>query len=163
MASVVVFSNLFIIMMVVVVVIGILPCINFTFLSSMGVSPNTPEEEHQQYLPQLKDTTNKNISQSIIRFDYTLPDKQSIGLLSPSKAFNSGHGTDDSKNKNNWITVNHDIYGTRYSNQTVINKENVGNLQFKWRLINNVEITRSTYNHRWQRLRSRLCWQYYSI
>jgi alcohol dehydrogenase (cytochrome c) len=141
MASVVVFSNLFIIMMVVVVVvIGILPCINFTFLSSMGVSPNTPEEEHHQYLQQLKDTTNKNISQSIIRFDYPLPDKQSIGPLSPSKAFNSGHGTDDSKNKNNWITINHDIYGTRYSNQTVINKENVGNLQFKWRLIHNVEI-----------------------
>ncbi len=88
----------------------------------MGVSPNILEEEHQQYLQQLKDTTNKNISQSIIRFDYPIPDKQSIGPLSPSKAFNSGHGTDDSKNKNNWITINHDIYGTRYSNQTIINR-----------------------------------------
>ncbi len=79
----------------------------------MGVSPNIPEEEHhQQYLQQLKDTTSKNISQSIIHFDQTLADKQSIGPLSPSKGFNTGHGTDDSKNKNNWITINHDIYGT---------------------------------------------------
>jgi alcohol dehydrogenase (cytochrome c) len=44
------------------------------------------------------------------------------------------------KNTNNWLTVNHDIYGTRNSNQTTINKENVGTLQVKWRLINDVEI-----------------------
>ena len=44
------------------------------------------------------------------------------------------------KNTNNWITVNHDIYGTRHSNQTLINKENVTSLQVKWRLINDVEI-----------------------
>jgi alcohol dehydrogenase (cytochrome c) len=44
------------------------------------------------------------------------------------------------KNTNNWLTVNHDIYGTRNSNQTIINKENVATLQVKWRLINDVEI-----------------------
>ena len=37
-------------------------------------------------------------------------------------------------------TLNHDIYGTRYSNQTIINKDNVATLQVKWRLINDVEI-----------------------
>jgi alcohol dehydrogenase (cytochrome c) len=46
----------------------------------------------------------------------------------------------EAKNTNNWITVNHDIYGTRDSNQTIINKENVATLQVKWRLINDVEI-----------------------
>lgn len=43
-------------------------------------------------------------------------------------------------NRNNWITVNHDVYGTRASNQTIINKENVDMLEIKWRLINDVEI-----------------------
>ena len=56
-----------------------------------------------------------------------------------SNSFNSDLGT-ESKNTNNWITVNHDIYGTRDSNQTIINKENVATLQIKWRLINDVEI-----------------------
>jgi alcohol dehydrogenase (cytochrome c) len=56
-----------------------------------------------------------------------------------SNSFNSDLGT-ESKNTNNWITVNHDIYGTRDSSQTIINKENVATLQVKWRLINDVEI-----------------------
>ena len=46
----------------------------------------------------------------------------------------------EAKNKNNWVTVNHDIYGTRSSNQTIINKDNVGKLQVKWRLVNEFEI-----------------------
>jgi alcohol dehydrogenase (cytochrome c) len=46
----------------------------------------------------------------------------------------------EEKNKNNWIMVNHDIYGTRSSNQTIIGKHNLDNLQVKWRLVNNVEI-----------------------
>src|SRR5919108_89899 len=40
-------------------------------------------------------------------------------------------GTTEAKNSNNWITVNHDIYGTRNSNQTIINKDNVAMLQVK--------------------------------
>lgn len=44
------------------------------------------------------------------------------------------------KNDNNWIQVNHDIYGTRNSNQTVITKDNVGRLQVKWTLFNDFEI-----------------------
>jgi alcohol dehydrogenase (cytochrome c) len=58
--------------------------------------------------------------------------------LSP-KSLNSDIGI-ETKNTNNWITVNHDIYGTRSSNQSIINKENVAKLQIKWRLINDVEI-----------------------
>ena len=55
------------------------------------------------------------------------------------RPFISELGT-ESKNNNNWITVNHDIYGSRSSNQTVIKKDNVATLQVKWRIINDVEI-----------------------
>ena len=36
------------------------------------------------------------------------------------------------QNKNNWITASHDIFGTRSSNQTTIDKNNVNKLQVKW-------------------------------
>lgn len=36
------------------------------------------------------------------------------------------------EHKDNWITANHDIFGTRNSNQTTIGKDNVNNLQVKW-------------------------------
>ena len=55
------------------------------------------------------------------------------------RPFISELGT-ESKNNNNWITVNHDIYGSRSSNQTVIKKDNVATLQVKWRLINDEQI-----------------------
>jgi glucose dehydrogenase len=38
----------------------------------------------------------------------------------------------ESKHADDWITTNHDIYYTRSSNQTTINKENVNKLQVKW-------------------------------
>jgi alcohol dehydrogenase (cytochrome c) len=38
----------------------------------------------------------------------------------------------ESNNKDNWISSNHDIFGTRHSLQTTINKDNVKNLQVKW-------------------------------
>ena len=41
---------------------------------------------------------------------------------------------------NNWITINHDIHSTRFSNQTTINKENVAQLKVKWTLLNDVAI-----------------------
>jgi glucose dehydrogenase len=40
-------------------------------------------------------------------------------------------GTEPS-NKNNWIMTNHDIFGTRSSNQTMIGKDNVDKLHVKW-------------------------------
>ncbi len=69
--------------------------------------------------------------------DQGLLHKQNIKIF--SKTFNPDLGI-ETKNKNNWITINHDIYGTRFSNQTVIEKDNVAKLKIKWRLINNVEI-----------------------
>jgi alcohol dehydrogenase (cytochrome c) len=47
-------------------------------------------------------------------------------------------GTEDI-NRNNWLFLNHDIYGTRNSNQSIINKENVNKLVLKWRLLNDFE------------------------
>lgn len=38
----------------------------------------------------------------------------------------------ESKNKDNWIAFNHDIFGTRTSAQTTIGKNNVNELQVKW-------------------------------
>ena len=43
-------------------------------------------------------------------------------------------------NRDNWVFVNHDIYGSRNSNQTQIDKSNVGDLKVKWRLNNTYEI-----------------------
>ncbi|MFZ0328413.1 MAG: hypothetical protein WBP64_03025 [Nitrososphaeraceae archaeon] len=37
----------------------------------------------------------------------------------------------EARDLNNWITVNHDIYGTRDSPQTIINRNNVAKLQLK--------------------------------
>jgi alcohol dehydrogenase (cytochrome c) len=48
---------------------------------------------------------------------------------------NTTFGTEP-ENKDNWITANHDIAGTRNSNQTTIGKENVDRLQVKWILQN---------------------------
>ena len=43
-------------------------------------------------------------------------------------------------NKNNWPIVNHDLYGSRSSSQTIIGKDNVDKLEVKWRLLNEYEI-----------------------
>lgn len=37
----------------------------------------------------------------------------------------------EESNRDNWIFVNHDIYGTRNSNQTQIDESNVGDLKVK--------------------------------
>ena len=39
-----------------------------------------------------------------------------------------------------WSTVNHDLYGTRSTNQTIINMENVNSLGVKWQIVNDFEI-----------------------
>jgi outer membrane protein assembly factor BamB len=43
-------------------------------------------------------------------------------------------------NSDEWPTVNHDLYGTRNSNQTTINDENVDSLEVKWQIVNDFEI-----------------------
>jgi alcohol dehydrogenase (cytochrome c) len=47
------------------------------------------------------------------------------------------------ENKDNWIMANHDIYNTRSSNQTIIGKDNVANLQVKWVFSDNAGIEQS--------------------
>jgi hypothetical protein len=37
----------------------------------------------------------------------------------------------ESENKNNWIMTNHDIFGKRSGNQTILRKDNVDKLQIK--------------------------------
>ena len=44
------------------------------------------------------------------------------------------------ENIDNWIFVNHDIFGTRNSNQTQIGISNIESLEIKWRLNNTYEI-----------------------
>ena len=52
----------------------------------------------------------------------------------------SSASVETTRNKNDWAFVNHDIYGTRNSNQTIIGKDNVDKLEVKWRLFNDFEI-----------------------
>jgi glucose dehydrogenase len=47
------------------------------------------------------------------------------------KSVNTTLGT-ELKHHNDWITANHDIYGTRNSPKTIIGKDNVNKLQVKW-------------------------------
>ena len=87
-----------------------------------------PEAEVGKESPTLK-YTEANIQQELFN-------PQNIKLPSSTQ---TDIGVEE-KNKNNWIMVNHDIYGTRNSNQTIIGKHNLDKLQVKWRLVNNVEI-----------------------
>ena len=48
-----------------------------------------------------------------------------------SKSNDTDLGTEP-EHKDNWITANHDIFGTRNSNQTTIGKDSVKDLQVKW-------------------------------
>ena len=93
------------------------------------------KDKPQSQIPQLKDT--EDSINPIKSSEQNISNTKTIENL--LKAFNSDLGI-EAKNKNNWITINHDIYGSRYSNQTVIEKNNVAELHIKWRLTNNVEI-----------------------
>ena len=76
-------------------------------------------------------------------FDYLVSEvKFNISLLPYvmlAHATITGNNTSNS-NDDWWPTVNHDLYGTRSSNQTIINKENVDSLRVKWQIVNNFEI-----------------------
>ena len=83
MTSIVFYSILFII------IIGILSCINFPFLSS---AVEEKDRENLQSTQLLKDRDNKTISpHSIVFSDQNLSVKQNLGLV--SKAFTSNLGT----------------------------------------------------------------------
>jgi len=131
--------------LVVIIVFSILLII-LAFSSNMITSDSFSKSGFEQQR-QLRDiamvpSTTKQlaISESLSPDQNVQHSKESNSSSPPStKSFNSDTGI-ETKNTNNWITVNHDIYGTRSSNQTIINKENVAKLQVKWRLINDVEI-----------------------
>jgi alcohol dehydrogenase (cytochrome c) len=106
----------------------------FSKSSALSIVDNKKDRPQSQIL-QLKDT--EDSINPIKSPEQNISNTKTIENL--LKAFNSDLGT-EVKNKNNWITINHDIYGSRYSNQTVIEKNNVAKLHIKWRLTNNVEI-----------------------
>ncbi len=92
------------------------------------------------YLQQLNDTEEKeSVYQIPPPSNHKISNTKKIENILKVSNSNSDLGT-ESKNRNNWITINHDIYGSRHSNQTAIKKDNVATLHIKWRLTNNVEI-----------------------
>ena len=83
------------------------------------------------------------IQGSDLVFEYSVSENKYATALSPYVMMahatitgnNTPNGSDDE-----WVTVNHDLYGSRSSNQTIINKENVDSLRIKWQIVNNFEI-----------------------
>lgn len=83
------------------------------------------------------------IQGSDLTFEYYVSEDKYAIALSPYVMMahatitgnNIPNGSDDE-----WVTVNHDLYGTRSSNQTIINEENVDSLRIKWQIVNNFEI-----------------------
>ena len=115
----------------------------FYLLTNLFAYAEARQQERQEYL--LSDAVVRSTAtaieltkqnQSLVQ---SVPDPKDDYNRSSLKPFNTELGT-ETKNINNWITINHDIYGTRSSNQTVIKKDNIGTLQVKWRLTNDVEI-----------------------
>jgi alcohol dehydrogenase (cytochrome c) len=129
-----------IVLIVLLIIFAISNIFNITLVPTNVFSDQSPGETKQQQLSEkaaeggVELTTMKHImtnsQQSFNSQDIKLP---------TSTQQKTDLGT-EAKNKNNWVTVNHDIYGTRSSNQTIINKDNVGKLQVKWRLVNEFEI-----------------------
>jgi alcohol dehydrogenase (cytochrome c) len=66
-------------------------------------------------------------------------DSSKLPLKGPGNLIESETGTEQ-ENDDNWIQINHDLYGTRSSNQTTITKDNVSKLRVKWVLYNQFEI-----------------------
>jgi len=129
-----------ILLFVLLIIFAISNIFNITLVPTNVFSDQSLGETKQQQLSEkaaegeVESTTMKHIvtnsQQSFNSQDIKLP---------TSTQQKTDLGT-EAKNKNNWVTVNHDIYGTRSSNQTIINKDNVGKLQVKWRLVNEFEI-----------------------
>jgi alcohol dehydrogenase (cytochrome c) len=129
-----------IVLFVLLIIFAISNIFNITLVPTNVFSDQSLGETKQQQLSEkaaeggVESTTMKHImtnsQQSFNSQDIKLP---------TSTQQKTDLGT-EARNKNNWVTVNHDIYGTRSSNQTIINKDNVGKLQVKWRLVNEFEI-----------------------
>ena len=127
----------------VVLFISLVIMLSFLFLHTNSfayVEARLQHEERQRDTLVEAATTTIGVKKQQNQFlDQNIPDLKNNYNSSSSDPFTSELGT-GSKNNNNWITVNHDMYGTRSSNQTVIKKDNVNALQVKWRLISDVQI-----------------------
>lgn len=105
--------------------------VNFNLSSAMGFEQGGESRDtmaNQSSLKQLTNPTSVHVDRHTL---HTHDNDDTIGYH--SMKFDSDTGI-ETKNKNNWITVNHDIYSTRSSNQTIISKENVSQLKVKWTL-----------------------------
>ncbi|HYX55935.1 MAG TPA: PQQ-binding-like beta-propeller repeat protein, partial [Nitrososphaeraceae archaeon] len=110
-------------------------------VSSISLTTNSFQE--QSFLENKKQQPEAEVGQESPTMKYTEANIQQELFNAQNIKLPSSTQTDigvEEKNKNNWIMVNHDIYGTRNSNQTIIGKHNLDKLQVKWRLVNNVEI-----------------------
>jgi alcohol dehydrogenase (cytochrome c) len=134
-----------------IIILAFLSSTGFAFLSTTTTNPFQSGLGQKQQQEQFKDTIavvasatkQSGILQNIFfSSDQNVSDdvKDDSSRATSQQSFNPYNIGIEANNTNNWITVNHDIYGTRNSNQTIINKENVATLQVKWRLINDVEI-----------------------
>lgn len=72
--------------------------------------------------------------------DYLLPENELTNLFSPYILMVHATVASNSTYADGWPTVNHDLYGTRSTNQNIITKENVDSLRIKWQIINDFEI-----------------------
>src|SRR6187200_2960600 len=116
-----------------IVVLCVLSIIILAFLSTIDSFPSGAGEEQQFNHTRALGSITKQLG--ILQ---NIASEQNLSNIKYSS--HSDFDIETEKNADNWIMVNHDIYGTRNSNQTIINKENVATLQIKWRLINDVEI-----------------------
>ena len=110
-------------------------------VSSISLTTNSFQE--QSFLENKKQQPEAEVGKESPTLKYTEANIQQELFNAQNIKLPSSTQTDigvEEKNKNNWIMVNHDIYGTRNSNQTIIGKHNLDKLQVKWRLVNNVEI-----------------------
>src|SRR5919106_3134453 len=102
----------------VVLSISLVIMLSFLFLltnSFVYVEARLQHEEEQQQRDTLAEaaaTTTIGVKNQQNQFlDQNIPDLKNDYNSSSSDTFNSELGT-ESKNNNNWITVNHDMYGT---------------------------------------------------
>jgi len=75
--------------------------------------------------------------------DYFPSESEITNSLSPYVMIVQATVTSNNTSNSNddwWPIVNHDLYGTRSTNQTIINKENVDSLGVKWQIVNDFEI-----------------------
>lgn len=113
--------------------------VSFIFLFGNALASGDADsfsgKDDEQKQKQLKDVASLKISSP----NQNIQSVNDINSTSISSSPSSEIGI-ELNNKDNWITVNHDAYGSRESSQTSIKKDNVASLQVKWQLINNAEI-----------------------